>query len=79
METKLARIAELAKANPKEVFTSLYHYLNEEMLVQCHNELSADKAAGVDEVTKEEYEKDLKGNISKLVERLKRHSYSRYQ
>ena len=75
METKLARIAELAKANPKEVFTSLYHYLNEEMLIQCHNELSADKAAGVDKVTKEEYEKDLKGNISKLVERLKRHSY----
>lgn len=75
METKLARIAEKAKANPKEVFTSLYHYLNEELLTQCHNELSADKAAGVDEVTKEEYEKDLKGNISKLVERLKKHSY----
>jgi RNA-directed DNA polymerase len=75
METKLARIAEIAKAKPKEVFTSLYHYLNEEMLIQCHNELSADKAAGVDEVTKEEYAKDLKGNIKSLVERLKKHSY----
>jgi Retron-type reverse transcriptase len=75
METKLARIAEITKVKPKEVFTSLYHYLNEAMLIQCHNELSADKAAGVDEVTKEEYAKDLKGNIKSLVERLKKHSY----
>jgi RNA-directed DNA polymerase len=75
METKLARIAEIAKAKPKEVFTSLYHYLNKEMLLQCHNELSADKAAGVDEVTKEEYARNLAGNISNLVERLKKHSY----
>ena len=75
METKLARIAEIARTKPKEVFTSLYHYLNEEMLIQCHNELSADKAAGVDEVTKEQYAKDLGENIKSLVERLKKHSY----
>ena len=75
METKLARIAEIAKAKPKEVFTSLYHYLNKEMLFQCHNELNAEKAAGVDAVTKEEYARNLEENISKLVERLKKHSY----
>jgi RNA-directed DNA polymerase len=75
METKLARIAEIARTKPKEVFTSLYHYLNEEMFIQCHNELSADKAAGIDEVTKEEYIKDLEANIINLVERLKKHSY----
>jgi RNA-directed DNA polymerase len=75
METKLARIAEIAKTKPEEIFTSLYHYLNEEMLIQCHKELSADKAAGVDEVTKEEYEKDLESNINNLVKRLKNHSY----
>lgn len=75
METKLARIAEIAKEKPKEEFTSLYHYLNEAMLIQCHNEINADKAAGVDDVTKEEYTKDLNGNIKSLVERLKKHSY----
>jgi group II intron reverse transcriptase/maturase len=75
METKLARIAEIAREKPKEVFTSLYHYLNKEMLLQCHRELSADKAAGVDEVTKGEYEKNLEQNISGLVEKLKRHSF----
>ena len=36
METKLARIAELAKEKPKEQFTSLYHLLNKEMLLECH-------------------------------------------
>jgi RNA-directed DNA polymerase len=75
METKLARIAEIAKTKPKEAFTSLYHYLNGKMLFQCHYELSADKAAGVDAVTKEEYAKNLEGNINNLVERLKKHSY----
>lgn len=75
METKLARIAEKAKKQPKEVFTSLYHYLNKEMLLQCHKELSADKAAGVDQVTKEEYSKELERNVESLVNRLKKHSY----
>ena len=75
METKLVRIAEIAKENPKERFTSLYHHLNKEMLINCHKELSGNKAAGVDEVTKAEYTKNLEGNIDRLVERLKKHSY----
>ena len=75
METKLARIAEIAKERPKEKFTSLYHLLNKEMFLQCHRELAADKAAGVDEVTKEEYEKNLSENLINLVERLRKHSY----
>lgn len=75
METKLARIAGIARTKPDEKFTSLYHNLNREMLLQCHRELSAEKAAGVDEVTKEDYSKNLEGNIEALVEKLKRHSY----
>jgi len=31
METKLARIAEVARTKPKEKFTSLAHLINEEM------------------------------------------------
>lgn len=75
MGTKLARIAEIAKEKPDEKFTSLYHYLNQEMLTQCHKELDGNKAAGVDNVTKEEYQQNLAGNIEDLVERLKRHGY----
>lgn len=75
MQTKLARIAEMAKGNPKEQFTSLYHLLNEEMLTQCHRELDGNKATGVDKITKAVYAENLKSNIKDLVERLKRKSY----
>jgi group II intron reverse transcriptase/maturase len=75
METKLVRIAQIAKERPKEVFTSLYHHLNEEMLTQAHQELKGDKAVGVDEITKANYAENLKENIHHLVEALKRNSY----
>ncbi len=75
METKLARITEIAKMKPNEKFTSLYHHINEEMLLLCHTELSGNKASGVDRVTKEEYETNLVANIKDLVNRLKSHSY----
>src|SRR5680860_109472 len=75
MKTELARIAEIAKAKPKEQFTSLYHLLNKEMLLKCHAELDANKASGIDQVTKEEYESNLEENIDSLVERLKRKGY----
>jgi len=75
METKLTRIAQIAKQRPKEVFTSLYHLLNENLLTQCHRELKGNKAAGIDCITKEEYEQNLADNIANLVNRLKNHSY----
>lgn len=75
METKLVRIAEIAKKNPKERFTSLYHHLNKEMLIKCHKELSGNKATGIDEVTKGKYTENLEDNINNLIERLKKHSY----
>ena len=75
METKLARIEEIARNKPNEIFTSLYHLLNEEMLLQCHGELAGNKAAGVDKVTKSAYEENLAENIRNLVERLKRQGY----
>ena len=75
VETKLERIAEFAKNNPKERFTSLVHLINQEMLIKCHNEMETDKASGVDEVTKAEYGKDLRSNVKDLVARMKRQAY----
>jgi len=75
METKLARIAEIAKAKPKEQFTSLYHLLNREMLFECHAELEANKATGIDQVSKAEYERNLEQNINSLVDRLRNKGY----
>ena len=51
METKLERIAEISANSPRPEFTSLYHLINKEMLLQCHKELDGNKAVGVDEIT----------------------------
>ena len=75
METKLARIAEIARERPTETFTSLAHLLNAEMLAECHKELKSGKAPGVDQQTKTLYEENLHTNIGALVEELKKKSY----
>jgi group II intron reverse transcriptase/maturase len=75
MVTKLTRIEMTAAKKPKERFTSLYHLLNDELLIECHFELDGDKACGIDEVTKREYEENLRENIRDLVSRLKKHAY----
>lgn len=75
METKLERIADKSAHEVRPVFTSLYHLLNEELLLECHRELNGKKAVGTDEVTKEEYSQNLKENIAGLVSRLKEKSY----
>jgi len=49
MDTRLPRIAEVAKTRPKERFTSLAHLLDKQMLWDCYPELPADKATGIDE------------------------------
>src|SRR5699024_7214300 len=75
MNTKLIRIAEIAKSNPEEKFTSLAHLLSVASLKQCHNELEENKALGVDRTTKAMYAENLQDNITNLVERLKKKSY----
>ena len=75
MATKLDRIGKLSAQNPKIVFTSLYHLINEELLMKCHKEMDGRKATGVDKVTKAEYEENLDENLKDLVERLKRKGY----
>jgi group II intron reverse transcriptase/maturase len=75
METKLLRIAELAKSDPKMQFTSLAHLLDKQSLVQCHIELPNKKATGINGTTKEQYSGNLEENIEDLVKRLKSKSY----
>ncbi len=50
MGTKLERIAEISATTPKPEFTSLYHLINAEMLMQCHKELDGKKAVGIDRI-----------------------------
>ncbi|WP_456275133.1 reverse transcriptase domain-containing protein [Bacillus sp. AK128] len=75
METKLDRIAELARTNHDMKFTTLAHLLTEDNLKQCHHELKSGKATGINGVTKEKYGDKLDDNINSLVKRLKSKSY----
>jgi RNA-directed DNA polymerase len=75
LETKLARIAQIAKERPKEQFTGLAHLINKEMLLQCHFELSGNKATGIDAVTKKQYDDNVHDNIEQLYQSLKSMTY----
>lgn len=75
VRTKLHRIAAKARAEGSFKFTSLYHLMNEELLRECYGELEADKAAGIDKVTKQEYGAKLGSNIADLMKRLHQMSY----
>jgi group II intron reverse transcriptase/maturase len=75
VETKLLCIAAKARQEPKLRFVNLYYLMNEELLLECFQRLSANKAAGIDEVTKAEYAENLETNIRDLVGRLQRMAY----
>ena len=65
----------MSRKDAKIEFTSLYHLLNKELLLQCHKELDKNKAVGVDGINKKMYGENLSQNLDNLVERLKKKSY----
>ena len=76
MGTDLTRIGEKARKEPRLVFTSLYHHISDiDNLRTCYDKLLANKASGVDGVTKTEYGKHLEENLRDLSARLKRMGY----
>ena len=75
MSTKITRINQIAKERPKEVFTSVYHLINLELLRECFKELDGNKATGLDNVTKDMYSSNLEENLNNIVDRLKTKSY----
>ena len=73
--TKLQRIVEKARSDPKLRFTSLFHLMDGELLRGCFASLRGDAAACIDQVTKEAYAQALEVNLSDLVDRLHRMGY----
>ncbi len=75
MSTKITRINQIAKEKPQEVFTSIYHLINYELLKECFCELDGNKATGLDKVTKDMYFVNVDENLNNLVNKLKTKSY----
>ena len=72
---RLARISQRAKTHPDEVYNNLLSLLNYELLWYAFRRLKRGKTPGVDNVTVEEYEQDLKANLRDLLDRIHRGSY----
>ena len=76
MATDLTRIGQKARKEPDLVFTSLYHHIYDvDNLRACYDALEADKATGVDGVSKQEYGRNLEENLRDLSGRLRRMGY----
>lgn len=73
--TKLQRITEKAGSTSEFQFTSLFHLMNEELLLGCFEQLRKNAASGIDGVTKEQYAEQLPENLRQLVDRLHRMAY----
>jgi RNA-directed DNA polymerase len=74
-QTFLRAIAEKASHNKHHRFGDLYRRLNQDVLRRCFYRLRKDAASGVDQVSFQEYEKDLEANLNDLVGRLKPKAY----
>jgi len=72
---KLSLISGHAQRDPDFQFTSLAHLLNLEYLGDCYKSLNRNKAVGIDNVSWEEYGRNLDENLLLLVSRLKRKKY----
>jgi len=56
-------------------FTSLAHHLDVEWMREAYRRTRKDGAAGVDGVTAADYERDLQGNLERLLDRAKSGAY----
>ena len=75
MPTSLQGIAEKAQSQKRYRFRNLYGMLNEELLTESWREIKTHAAYGVDQISAQDYEQNLEGNIRDLVERLKQKRY----
>ena len=73
--TRLDHIHQRAESQREAVFNNLFSLLNYELLWRAFRRLKRGKAPGVDHVTMEEYEENLRANLHDLLERLHRGSY----
>jgi RNA-directed DNA polymerase len=75
VSTKLARIAEQSKRDAALVFSTLAHLMGEDFLTEAFHQLRKNAAAGIDQMTANEYEVGLAGRIADLHRRLVAREY----
>ena len=73
--TKLLEVAERAKRDPHGQFFSLAHLIDLEALRRAFDRIRPRAAAGVDGISKADYEKDLEANLEGLHMKLRTGRY----
>ncbi len=72
---KLERIGKRAATDKEIVFSNVGHILSVGMLREIYRELDGRKALGIDEVSKEQYGRNLDENLKVLLQRIRKGSY----
>jgi len=75
VQTKLQRIALKASKDKRCQFTSLFHLMNKELLLECFTQLKGNAASGIDNITKENYALNLDTNLEDLIKCLHNMAY----
>lgn len=75
ISTKLQRIAELARREPKVALTTLAHHIDIEFLREAYRRTRKDGATGVDGETAASYAERLDENLRSLLDRFKSGTY----
>ena len=75
ISTRLQRVAEMSRAHPERVFTTLAHVIDLEWLREAYRLTRKDAAAGVDGQSAEAYGEKLEENLQSLLDRFKSGAY----
>src|SRR5438128_7398721 len=75
VSTKLQRLAEQARRDPRYVFTNLAHLIDVDFLWEAYHRTRKSSAPGIDGVRAAEYAERLEENLRELHERLRSGSY----
>ncbi|MBF0104610.1 MAG: hypothetical protein HQM16_04710 [Deltaproteobacteria bacterium] len=75
VSTRLLQIAELSRKRPEIALTTLARHIDPFFLREAYERTRKDGAAGVDQVTAEEYEQELDTNLRSLCDRFKSGTY----
>lgn len=72
---QLRQITAQAQANPDQVFTSLIHHMDFDLLREAYYRLRRDGAPGLSGIDARDYAQDLEANLNGLHERLRTRTY----
>src|SRR4029079_13256192 len=75
VSTRLQRIAQLAREDPKRAFLSLAHHIDIDLLREAYRRTRKDGAPGLDGQTAAVYEEKLEENLQSLLDRFKSGRY----